>query len=108
MATAVNVQPAPARSVSPVAALAIIVVAAVAFLTLVSIGITFIGFAIAFPIAVPVAEYFGVAFSSTDAAIAQAVAGFWWAFLGLAFASFGAAFLVVAAAVKGLTPSSRS
>src|SRR5262245_9373712 len=107
MATAFSVQPAPARSVSPATALAIVVVAAIAFLALITAGITFIGFAIAFPLAVPVAEYFGVAFTATDAVIAQVAAGFWWAFLALAVATFGAASLVVIAAIKALTPSNR-
>ena len=108
MTTAFSVQP-PARSnVSTAAALAIVLVAAVAFMTLITAGITFIGFAIAFPIAVPVAEYFHVAFTQTDAAVAQSIAGFWWAFVALAFASFGAAVLVVAAAIRALSPSDRS
>ena len=108
MTTAFSVQP-PARSnVSTAAALAIVLVAAVAFMTLITAGITFIGVAIAFPIAVPVAQYFHVAFTQTDAAVAQSIAGFWWAFVALAFASFGAAVLVVAAAIRALSPSDRS
>jgi hypothetical protein len=109
MTTAFQFQPAPARSgVSPAAAVAIVVVAAVAFLTLITAGFTFVGFAIAFPLAVPVAEYFNVVVTSTDIAIAQQAAGFWWAFALLAVASLGAAVLVVVAAIKALTPTARS
>ena len=108
MTTAFPAAPAPARSgVSPVAAVAIVLVAAAAFMTLITAGITFLGFAIAFPIAVPIAEYFDVAFTATDAAVAQTIAGFWWAFVALAVASFGAATLVVVAAIRALTPADR-
>src|SRR5690349_11866239 len=108
MTTAFHVQPAPARSEpSPVAVVAIVLVAAVAFLTLVTAGITFIALAIAFPMAVPIADYFNVAVKPVDAAIAQQVAGFWWAFAALAVASFGGAAVVIAAAVRAVTPSTR-
>jgi hypothetical protein len=103
MTTAFAPQPAPARiGPSPVAVVAVVFVAALAFVTLVTAGITFVALAIAFPIAVPMAEHFHVAVTATDAAIAQHAAGFWWAFVALAFASFGAATLVVAAAVRVL------
>jgi hypothetical protein len=100
-------QPVPARSgANPVVAVAVVLLAAVAFMTLITAGFTFLGFAIAFPIAVPIAEYFNVAFTSVDAAVAEAAAGFWWAFAALAVASFGAAAVVVVAAIKALTPPS--
>ena len=108
MTTAFPVQPAAARSEpSPTAVVAIVLVAALAFLTLVTAGITFIALAIAFPMAVPVADYFHVAVRPIDAAISQQLAGFWWAFVALAVASFGAATLVVAAAIRALSPSRR-
>jgi hypothetical protein len=109
MTTAWAAQPAPARiGPSPVAVVAIVVVAAIAFVTLVTAGITFVSLAIAFPIAVPVAEHFHVVVREADAVLAQQLAGFWWAFVALAIASFGGAALVVAAAVRALGATQRS
>jgi hypothetical protein len=109
MTTTFNVQPAPARAgASPVVVVAIVFVAAVAFVTLITAGITFVGLAIAFPIAVPVAEYFGLPFTSADAAIAQLASGYWWAFVALAVTSFGAAALVAVASIRAISSSDRT
>jgi hypothetical protein len=109
MTAAFNVQPAPSRpAVSPVGVVAIVFVAAIAFVTLVTAGITFAALAIAFPAAVPIAEYFGVQFTATDAAIAQIAAGYWWAFVALAVASFGAAALVVVASIRAISSPDRA
>jgi hypothetical protein len=109
MTTAFSVQPAPAPSgASPAATLAIVLVAFVASMALVTAGITFASLAVAFPLAVPVAEYFDVAYTAFDAAIAEQIAGFWWAFAALAVASFGAALLVVLATIRALSPADRS
>jgi hypothetical protein len=109
MTTAFSVQPAPSRvGPSPATVVGIVLVAAIAFVTLVTVGITFASLAIAFPIAVPLAEQFHVAVKPADAALAQQLAGIWPAFVALAIAFFGFALLVVAAAVRALTPSDRS
>jgi hypothetical protein len=70
-------------------------------------GLTFFGLAIAFPIAVPVAEAHHVYVSPADAALAQRFAGLWWAFLTLGFASFVAAGAVVVKLISFLSPGPR-
>lgn len=106
MTTAFNVQSVPARAgASPLAVVAIVVVAAIAFVTLITAGITFAALAIAFPVAVPVAEYFGLPFTATDAAIAQLAASYWWAFVALAVTSFGAAGLVAVGSIRAISSS---
>ena len=109
MTTAFNVQPAPARpGASPLAAVGIVLVAGFAIVTLLTAGITFVALAIAFPLAVPVAEYFSLPFTSTDAAIAQLAAGYWWAFVAMAVGSFGAAALVAVASIRAISSTERS
>lgn len=107
MTTAFN--PAPARAgASPLVVVAIVFVAAIAFVTLITAGITFAALAIAFPMAVPVAEQFGVAIKATDAAIAQLAAGYWWAFVALSVTSFGAAALVVVGSIRAISSADRA
>jgi hypothetical protein len=109
MTTAFNVQPAPARAgASPFAVVAIVFVAAIAFVTLITAGISFAALAIAFPVAVPVAEYFNVPFTAADAAIAQLAASYWWAFVALAVTSFGAAALVAVGSIRAISSSDRA
>ena len=108
MTTAFNVQPAPARAgASPLAVVAIVFVAAIAFVTLITAGITFAALAVAFPVAVPVAEYFNLPFTAADAAIAEIATGYWWAFVALAVTSFGAAALVAVASIRAISSSDR-
>jgi hypothetical protein len=93
--TASLAQPRPARQgPSPVVALVVGGLAVITVFALMVAGLTFIGLAIAFPIAVPVAQSSHVAISPIDAALAQQFAGLWWAFAALAVVSFGAAALV--------------
>src|SRR5262245_1686401 len=104
MTTAFNVQPAPARAgASPLAAVAIVFVAGIAVVTLITAGITFAALAIAFPLAVPVAESFGVPFSSADAVIAQVAASYWWAFVAMSVGSFVAAAIVAVASIRAIS-----
>jgi hypothetical protein len=104
MTAAFNVQPAPARTAaSPLAVIGVIVVAGIAVVTLITAGITFAALAIAFPLAVPVAESFSLPFTSTDGAIAQLAAGYWWAFVALAVGSFGAAAFVADTAIRAIS-----
>jgi hypothetical protein len=109
MTTALNVRPAPARpDVAPLAVVAIVFAAAIAVVTLITAGISFGALAIAFPLAVPVAEYFDVPFSLADGAIAAQVAGFWGAFAALAVASFGLAAVVAVAALRAVSRTTSS
>ena len=109
MTSAFPVQPLPRQGgPSAAAVVGIVLVAAVAVVTLLTAGITFVSLAIAFPLAVPIAERFDVVVSASDIAIAQVAAGFWWAFAALAAASFGAALLVIVAAIRALDPTPRS
>jgi len=100
--------PAPTQSArrGPSAAVVALVgvVTVVAVFALIMAGITFIGLAIAFPIAVPVAEAYHLPVRAADAALAQQFAAFWWAFAALAIASFVGAAAVTLGAAKVLSP----
>ena len=97
----------PARQGPSAAAAAVIgVVTTISVFTLIMAGITFLGLAIAFPIAVPVAEAYHLPVAAADVAIAERFAGFWWAFVALAVAAFGAAALVTVKVADILSPRS--
>jgi hypothetical protein len=99
---------APARSgPSPVVALVIGAVTTVSVFTLIIAGITFVGLAIAFPIAVPVAQAYHVPIAAADAALAERFAGLWWAFAALAVVAFSAAALVTVKVADILAPRPR-
>jgi hypothetical protein len=104
MTTSFN-QPAQAsRGASPAVAVVVGLVTVVAVFALITAGFTFFGLAIAFPIAVPVAEAYHMPIRAADAALAQQFAGFWWVFAGLAVASFVAAAAVIVGVVRFLSP----
>ena len=91
-------QPTPATSgPTPATALTVAIVA----------GITFFALAVAFPIAVPIAESYNLPVSAADAALAARFADLWWAFAGLAIASFGAVIVVMVKAISFLSPTPR-
>jgi uncharacterized oligopeptide transporter (OPT) family protein len=90
------------------ASFAIAVVASIAVVGLLVASATFLGLAIAFPIAVPVAERFHVAVSASDVALAQQFAGVWWVFALASVATIGAAVVIAVKAVERLSPGSRS
>jgi len=69
--------------------------------------VTFVGLAIAFPIAVPIAEAYHLPVSAADAALAERFASVWWAFAALAVASFGIAGVIVVKLVNVLSPAPR-
>jgi hypothetical protein len=100
-------QPAGRRGPSPVAAAVIGLVVGLVVIILATVGITFFGLAIAFPIAVPVAEAYHLPVKAADAALAAQFAGFWWAFLALAVASFVAAGVIVVKLISFLSPGPR-
>jgi hypothetical protein len=91
----------------PVATAAIGLVAAAAAITLFVAGVTFLGLAIALPIAVPVAAAYHVPVSAADVALAERFAAFWWVFAALCVASFVAAGVVVVKAITFLSPGPR-
>lgn len=92
---------------SPVAAVVIGLIATSAAVALFVAGVTFLGLAIAFPIAVPVAAAYHVPVSAADAALAERFAAFWWVFAGLCIASFVAAGVIVVKAISYLSPGPR-
>ncbi len=83
------------RGPSPATAVIIAIIAVISVLVLLVTGVTFVGLAIAFPIAVPVAEAYHLPVSAADAALAAQFASIWPLFAGLAFASFGAAAVII-------------
>ena len=91
----------------PAAAAAIVVLAAAALLGLFVAGVTFIGLAIAFPIAVPVAASYHVVISASDIALAERFADVWPLFAGLGFASLVGALVVAVKALEALSPVAR-
>jgi hypothetical protein len=95
------------RGPSPVAAAVVGLVVLVFVFVLATIGFTFLGLAIAFPIAVPVAEAYHLPVKAADAALASQLAGFWWVFLGLAGATFVAAGVIVVKLIGFLSPGPR-
>ena len=102
--------PAPSKAArqgpSPAAAVVIGVVTTISVFTLIMAGITLLGLAIAFPIAVPVAEAYHLPVAAADVAIAERFAGLWWAFLALAVVAFSAAALVTVKVADILSPRS--
>ena len=98
--------PIPSARRGPSAAVVALVggVTVVAVFALIMAGITFIGLAIAFPIAVPIAEAYHVPIRAADAALAQQCAAFWWAVAALALASFVGAAAVTLGAARILSP----
>jgi hypothetical protein len=100
-------EPRPARrGPSPIAAVTVGVIAVSVVLVLLVTGVTFVGLAIAFPIAVPIAEAYHLPVSVADAALAEKFASIWWAFAALAVASFAAAAVVIVKVAAFLSPSS--
>src|SRR5262245_3677239 len=92
------------RQPSPAAAAVIGVITVVVVFTLITAAFTFAGLAIAFPIAVPIAEAYHLPIRVGDAALAQTLAGFWWVFAGLAIASLVGAVVTAVKAVQFLSP----
>ena len=105
MTASFSTTPNRTRRPGPAAAAAIFILAAIAVLTFVVAGITFIGLAIAFPIAVPVALHYHVAVAASDIAIAERFADLWWVFSALGFASLVGAVIVAIKAVQALSPT---
>jgi hypothetical protein len=109
--TASLVQPETAaqRGSGPGAAAAVVIAftAGIAVLVLFVVGMTFLGLAIAFPIAVPVAAAYHLPISAADAALAERFANLWWAFAALSVATFAFAGVIVVKLVSFLSPVAR-
>ena len=106
--TASNFQQGQTRSNGGTAAAVVIgLVATIAVLGLFVAGVTFLGLAIAFPIAGSVAADYHVVVSASDLALAERLAGFWWLFGALSVAFVGAAVVVAVKAIERLAPASR-
>jgi len=80
---------------------------AATILVLLVVGLTFFGLAVAFPIAIPVAQAYHLPVSASDAAIVARFAPLWWAFAGLAIASFAAAAVVLVKVINFVSPAPR-
>jgi hypothetical protein len=87
------------------AAIVIGVVATIAVLGLFVAGVTFLGLAIAFPIAGQVAADYHVTVSAADLALADRLAGFWWLFGLLSVGSVAAAVVVAVKTIERLSPN---
>ena len=77
---------------------------AIAVLVLLVVGVTFVALAIAFPIAIPIAESYHLPVSARDVALAEGLAAVWWAFAAFAVASFAAAGVTVVKLISFLSP----
>jgi hypothetical protein len=71
---------------------------------LVVAGLTFFGLAIAFPIAIPVAEHYNLPVKASDLALARQFAGLWWVFAAASVASFTAAVVTVVKLINRVSP----
>src|SRR2546423_3873400 len=94
----------PTRRPGAATTIAIGLVAASAVFGLLIAGITFGALAIAFEIAVPIAQQYHVTISAADLAMADRIGGFWWVFGGLSLASFVAAAVGAVKAIGYLHP----
>jgi hypothetical protein len=92
------------RGPAPTVAVVIGVIAVIAVFTLLMAGVTFFGLAIAFPIAVPIAEAYHLPVKAADAALAEQFAGYWWVFAALSLACFVGAAATAVKAIQALSP----
>ena len=100
--------PAPARrGPNPLVAAIVGVAGVVGAITLIVAGLTFVGLAIAFPIAVPIAESHGLPLSVRDVELARQFAQFAWVFAALAVLSFTSAVAVLVAVIRAVSPAPR-
>ncbi|HEV7811283.1 MAG TPA: hypothetical protein VGO64_11830 [Candidatus Limnocylindrales bacterium] len=107
MVTSFAPQPAERHGPNPSASLIVGLIAGLAVLTLIVAGITFAALAVAFPIAVPVAEAWHLPVAAADRILAGQFAALWWAFAALAVASFSAALVIVVKLIGFLSPGPR-
>jgi hypothetical protein len=100
--------PAPARRPhSSIAAAIIGVGGAIGATALVLAGLTFVGLAIAFPIAVPIAESHGLTIPAHDLELARQFAQFTWVFAALAVGAFTGAVALLIGVLRAISPTAR-
>ena len=97
----------PNRGPRTVTAIAIGVAGVVVALVLALVSVTFLGLAIGFSIALPVANAYHVAISAADAAIAASLAPFWWVFGIFSIVSLVASGVVFIKTLGFLSPAPR-
>ncbi len=90
-----------------VGTIAIGMVAASAVLGLVVSAVTFLAVAVAFALAVPIAQQYPVSFSASDMAVAGRIAEFWWVFGASSAASLFGALLVAVKTIHHLDSAPR-
>jgi hypothetical protein len=98
---------APASGPGAGASIAIALIAGSAILGLFVAAITFFALAIAFPIAVPIADQYHVFISAADRALAERLADFAWAFGALGIGSLVGAAFVALKSIQLLSPADR-
>lgn len=98
--------PRQTRSTSTATVVAIALIATVAILGFIVAGITFFSLAIAFPIALPIAERFAVQVPAADAELTRQLASFAWVFAIAGFASLVAAVVTLVKTIQRLSPTS--
>ena len=103
----VTQQPRHGERRSLAATVAIALVASSAVLGLLVSGVTFLALAIAFQVAVPVAQQYHVSVAAADMAMAGRIAEFWWVFGAISVASFLGAAVVAVKAVGRLDSAPR-
>jgi uncharacterized oligopeptide transporter (OPT) family protein len=103
----VTQQPGHGERRSLAATIAIALIASSAVLGLLVSGVTFLALAVAFQIAVPIAQQYHVSVSAADVAMAGHIAEFWWVFGAISVASFLAAAVVAVKAVSRLDSAPR-
>ena len=84
------------------ATVAIAIVAGSTLIGLILAAITFGALALAFPIAVPIAQQYHVAVSANDVLLAERFASIWWVFAGASLMCLFAVIAVIVATVKHL------
>lgn len=95
------------RGPNPLVAAIVGVAGVVGAIALVVAGLTFVGLAIAFPIAVPIAESHGLSLSVHDVELARQFAQFAWVFAVLAVVAFTSAVALLVAVVRAVSPAPR-
>jgi hypothetical protein len=83
---------------------ALVAVAVVVVSVLALAGITFVGLAVGFAIALPIAEQYHIAVSASDLEIVRQFAPFWWAFVAASVVSFAAAAFAIVKFIERISP----
>lgn len=99
---AINLRPDPKRPAVKAATLIGGIVVLIAFGL---VGTTFLGLAIAGPIALPVAQQQHIYVSASDTVIAKQLASTWWVFAIASVASFAAALATIVKLIQRLDPA---